>query len=63
MEKTSDAAGAREQSRSDRKRTGQRLAALIQEVQSANPDSDPDEVMRDVLDTQHAIRNTSTPHF
>jgi prevent-host-death family protein len=29
---------------------------LIREVQSANPDADPDEVMRDVLEAQQAIR-------
>lgn len=30
---------------------------LIREVQSANPNADPDEVMRDVLEAQQAVRS------
>jgi prevent-host-death family protein len=38
------------------KKQRQRLLTLIQEVQAANPDADPDEVMQDVLEAQQAIR-------
>jgi prevent-host-death family protein len=38
------------------KKQRQRLFTLIQEVQSANPDADPDEVMQDVLKAQQAVR-------
>jgi prevent-host-death family protein len=38
------------------KKQRQRLFALIQEVQAANPDADPDEVMQDVLKAQQAVR-------
>jgi prevent-host-death family protein len=41
------------------KQQRKRLFSLIQEVQSANPDADPDEVMRDVLEAQQAVRKTS----
>ncbi|WP_420641293.1 type II toxin-antitoxin system Phd/YefM family antitoxin [Candidatus Leptofilum sp.] len=34
-----------------------RLLELINEVQSANPEANPDEVMQDVLEAQQAIRN------
>lgn len=30
---------------------------LIREVQSTNPNADPDEVMRDVLEAQQAVRS------
>jgi prevent-host-death family protein len=33
-----------------------RLLTLIHEVQTANPDADPDEVMQDVLAAQQATR-------
>lgn len=33
-----------------------RLINLIKEVQSANPDADPEEVMRDVLKAQQSTR-------
>ncbi|WP_420628749.1 type II toxin-antitoxin system Phd/YefM family antitoxin [Candidatus Leptofilum sp.] len=39
------------------KKQRSRLLALINEVQSANPDAEPDEVMQDVLEAQQAIRN------
>ncbi len=38
------------------KKQRQRLFTLIQEVQSANPNADPDEVMQDVLKAQQAVR-------
>jgi prevent-host-death family protein len=38
------------------KQQRQRLIELIQEVQTANPDADPDEVMNDVLAAQQATR-------
>ncbi len=38
------------------KKQRQRLFALINEVQAANPDADADEVMQDVLEAQQAIR-------
>jgi prevent-host-death family protein len=38
------------------KKQRQRLFTLIQEVQSANPDADPDEVMQDILKAQQAVR-------
>lgn len=38
------------------KKQRQRLLELIQEVQAANEDADPDEVMRDVLKAQQAVR-------
>lgn len=41
------------------KKQRMRLLALIQEVQEANPDADPEEVMRDVLEAQQAIRSQS----
>jgi hypothetical protein len=34
----------------------QRLFHLIREVQAANPDADPDEVMQNVLEAQQAAR-------
>ena len=34
------------------KKQRQRLLELIHEVQAANPDADPDEVMQDVLEAQ-----------
>lgn len=34
----------------------QRLLDLLEEVQAANPGADPDEVLRDVLEAQQAIR-------
>jgi prevent-host-death family protein len=37
------------------KKQRQRLFELIQEVQTANPDADADEVMQDVLEAQQAI--------
>jgi prevent-host-death family protein len=36
-----------------------RLLELIGEVQAANPDVDPDEVMKDVLAAQQAMRKQS----
>lgn len=41
------------------KKQRMRLLALIQEVQEANPDADPEEVMQDVLEAQQAIRSQS----
>lgn len=41
------------------KKQRMRLLALIQEVQAANPDADPEEVMQDVLEAQQAIRAQS----
>jgi prevent-host-death family protein len=38
------------------KQQRQRLFDLIKEVQAANPDADPEEVMRDVLEAQQATR-------
>jgi prevent-host-death family protein len=38
------------------KKQRQRLLELIHEVQTANPDADPDEVMQDVLKAQQAVR-------
>jgi prevent-host-death family protein len=38
------------------KQQRRRLIALIQEVQAANQAADPDEVMRDVLAAQQAVR-------
>ena len=38
------------------KQQRRRLFDLISEVQAANPDADPDEVMQDVLAAQHAAR-------
>ena len=38
------------------KKQRQRLFDLIREVQAANPDADPDEVMQDVLEAQQAVR-------
>jgi prevent-host-death family protein len=38
------------------KQQRERLLTLIREVQAANPDADPDEVMEDVLEAQQAIR-------
>lgn len=38
------------------KKQRMRLLTLIQEVQDANPDADPEEVMQDVLDAQQAVR-------
>jgi prevent-host-death family protein len=34
-----------------------RLLELINEVQAANPDANPEEVMQDVLEAQQVIRN------
>lgn len=42
------------------KQQRQRLLMLIKEVQSANPDADPDEVMQDVLEAQQAVRRQSS---
>lgn len=39
------------------KKQRQRLLQLIQEVQSANEEFDPDAVMADVLEAQQAVRN------
>ncbi len=39
------------------KKERMRLLELIQEVQAANPDAQPDEVMRDVLEAQQAVRS------
>lgn len=36
-----------------------RLVELISEVQAANPDADPDEIMQDVLAAQQATRKLS----
>ncbi len=33
-----------------------RLMELVQEIQAANPETDPDEVMADVLAAQQAVR-------
>lgn len=41
------------------KRQRARLVELISEVQAANPDADPDEVMHDVLAAQQATRRLS----
>lgn len=41
------------------KQSRERLISLIHEVQSANADADPDEVMQDVLYAQQAIRKAS----
>lgn len=38
------------------KQQRKRLLELIQDVQSANPDADPEQVMQDVLEAQQAIR-------
>jgi prevent-host-death family protein len=38
------------------KKQRMRLLELINEVQAANPDADPEEVMQDVLEAQQAIR-------
>jgi prevent-host-death family protein len=38
------------------KKQRQRLLELIREVQSANDEYDPDEVMADVLEAQQAVR-------
>lgn len=38
------------------KQQRKRLLELIQDVQSANPDADPEQVMQDVLKAQQAIR-------
>lgn len=38
----------------------QRLIALIHEVQSANMDADPEEVMREVLHAQQATRSSES---
>lgn len=38
------------------KKQRMRLLELIHEVQAANPDADPEEVMQDVLEAQQAIR-------
>lgn len=43
------------------KQQRQTLIELIQEVQSANPDADPDEVMQDVLEAQQAVRRQEQP--
>jgi prevent-host-death family protein len=40
------------------KQQRQRLLAVIREVQAANPDADPDEVMQDVLEAQQAVRSS-----
>ena len=40
------------------KQQRQRLIELIQDVQSANQDADPDEVMQDVLAAQQATRES-----
>lgn len=39
------------------KKQRRRLLELIQEVQEANKDADPQEVMRDVLEAQQAVRS------
>ena len=41
------------------KKQRMRLLALIQEVQAANPDADPEEVMQEVLEAQQALRSQS----
>ena len=41
------------------KQQRKRLLTLIREVQLANPDVEPDEVMRDVLEAQQATRKQS----
>lgn len=38
------------------KKQRQKLFDIIREVQRANPEADPDEVMRDVLEAQQAVR-------
>ncbi|MCA9948913.1 MAG: type II toxin-antitoxin system Phd/YefM family antitoxin [Anaerolineales bacterium] len=38
------------------KKQRSRLLALINEVQAANPEANPDEVMQDVLDAQQTTR-------
>ena len=38
------------------KKQRQRLLTLVQEVQAANPDTDGDELMQDVLEAQQAVR-------
>ncbi len=38
------------------KRQRERLFDTIRQIQRANPDADPDQVMRDVLQAQQAIR-------
>jgi prevent-host-death family protein len=38
------------------KQQRQRLLELIREVQAANTDADPDEVMQDVIEAQQAVR-------
>lgn len=39
------------------KKQRRRLLELINEVQAANPDADPEEVMQDILEAQHAARS------
>jgi prevent-host-death family protein len=39
------------------KQQRQRLLAMIEEVQAANPDADVEDVLRDVLEAQQAIRS------
>jgi len=41
------------------KQQRKRLFELISEVQAANPDADPDEVMQDVLAAQQIVRKHS----
>jgi prevent-host-death family protein len=38
------------------KRQRERLFDTIRQIQAANPDADPDQVMRDVLQAQQAVR-------